>query len=187
MAAERPMAVGSYISLPRSQEVANGLRLKACPFEVAECERNCGEIPARDRACDKALGGLMDREIFSSLLDSGQRSAVFVSNNVVVSRHYQGHGVHFFYVNAGEEIGRVEVPSWVAENEASLDLVHSLVIDQCRRGPGYPVALMEAHEQPVVTGVDRRYFVELVEGALYDQRLPTFSSEKNISKRQKWI
>ncbi len=46
---------------------------------------------------------------------------------------------------------------------------------------------MEAHEQAVVTGVDRRYFVELVEQALYDQRLPIFSSEKNISKRQKWI
>ena len=187
MAEERPLAVASYISLPRSQEVANALRLQACPFDVAECERNCGQIPARERACDKAVGGLMDREILSTFLDKGQRSSVFVSNNTIVTKNYQGHGIHFFYVNAGEEIGRVEVPSWVAENEASLALVHSLVIDQCRRGPGYPVALMEAHEQAVVTGVDRRYFVELVEQALYDQRLPVYSSEKNISKRQKWI
>ena len=81
----------------------------------------------------------------------------------------------------------MEVPSWVAEDEASLELMHSLIIDQCRRGPGYPVALMEAHEQAVVTGPDRRYFVELVEQALFDQRLPIYSSEKNISKRQKWI
>ena len=187
MAAERPLAIGSYISLPRAGEVANALRLQACPFDVANCESNCGQIPARERACDKAVGGLMDREIFSDFLDKGHRSSVFISNSPVVSKNYQGHGIHFFYVNAGEEIGRVEVPSWVAENEASLELVHSLIIDQCRRGPGYPVALMEAHEQAVVTGPDRRYFVELVEQALYDQRLPIYSSEKNISKRQKWI
>lgn len=187
MASERPMAVASYISLPRSQEVANALRLTACPFDVAECDRNCGQIPARERACDKAVGGLMDREIFSGFLDVGHRSSVFVSNNRIVANNYQGHGVHFFYVNTGEEIGRVEVPSWIAENPASLELVHSLIIDQCQRGPGYPVSLMEAHEQAVVTGVDRRYFVELVENALYDQRLPIFSSEKNISKKQKWI
>ena len=43
------------------------------------------------------------------------------------------------------------------------------------------------YEQAVVTGVDRRHFVELVAQALYDQRLPIYSSEKNISKRQKWI
>ena len=187
MASQRQLAVASYISLPRSQEVANALRLQACPFYVASCDQNCGQIPARERACDQAVGGIMDREIFLKLLDKGQRSSVFVSNNIIVSKNYQGHGIHFFYVNTGEEIGRVEVPSWIAENEDSLDLVHSLIVDQCQRGPGYPVALMEAHEQAVVTGVDRRYFVELVEQALFDQHLPTFSSEKNISKRQKWI
>ena len=77
--------------------------------------------------------------------------------------------------------------TWVAEDEALLGLVHSLVVEQCRLGPGYPVALKEAHEQAVVTGGDRQYFVELVSGALEQQGLPVYSSEKNISKMRRWI
>ena len=37
----------------------------------------------------------------------------------------------------------MEVPDWVAADEALLGLVHSLVVEQCRLGPGYPVALKE--------------------------------------------
>ena len=90
-------------------------------------------------------------------------------------------------MNSGEEIGRVEVPSWVAGDEALLGLTHSLVVDQCRRGPGYPVALMEAHEQAVVTGSERRSFTQLVDEALDSERLPVYTSEKSRSKRLRWI
>ena len=99
-----------------------------------------------------------------------------------VDRYYRGNDVRFFYLNAGEEIGRVEVPSWVAEDEGAFGLVHSLIVDQCHRGGGYPVGLMEAHEQAVVTGADRRYFAELMEQAMYSQRLPLYTSEKARSK-----
>ena len=101
--------------------------------------------------------------------------------------HYQGHNIHFFYVHAGNEIGRIEVPSWVAEDEGLLGLTHSLIVDQCRRGPGYPSALMESLEQAVVTGSDRRHFAELVEGALSDNQVPVYSSEKSFSKRVRWL
>ena len=96
---------------------------------------------------------------------------MFATTSPDVDKYYRGTGLSFFYLNAGEEIARVEVPSWVAEREEAVNLTHSLLVDQCGRGHGYPVALMEAHEQAVVTGVDRRYFVELVEQALFDQRL----------------
>ena len=98
-----------------------------------------------------------------------------------------GTGVAFFYVHAGEEVGRVETPSWVADNPDLLGLAHALVIDQCARGRGYPVALMEAHEQAVVTGADRRYFGEMVNGALQRGGLPVFTSEKALSKRLRWL
>ena len=101
--------------------------------------------------------------------------------------HYGQHGVAFFYLRTEEEIGRVEIPDWVAADEALLALAHSLVVEQCRLGPGYPVALKEAHEQAVVTGADRQYFIELVEAALTDNSLPVYSSEKNISKRFRWL
>ena len=67
--------------------------------------------------------------------------------------------VCFFYINTGEEIGRVELPSWTAKDKKTLDLVHSVILDQCKRGRGYPISLMEAHEQAVISGADRRYFV----------------------------
>ena len=187
MAGRRPLALASYISLPRSADVANGLRLHVCPYETADCRQHCGTLAAGHRPCDDTAMGVLDRELFSELLEPGERSAVFASSSSLVADYYRGHGVHFFYVNAGEEIGRVEVPSWVAEDETLLGLAHSVVIDQCRRGPGYPTALIEAHEQAVVTGADRRHFVQLIGNALHDQRLPTHTSEKSRSKRLRWL
>lgn len=187
LAEERPMAVASYISLPRSAEVVNGLRLAVCPYEIADCDRYCGRTTPGDRPCDTEVGGLMDREVWAEVLQPGERSCVFTNSSALVANHYREHGLSFFYVHAGEEIGRVEVPDWVAGDEVLLGLAHSLVLDQCRRGPGYPVALMEAHEQAVVTGADRRHFVEMVEDALAGQRMPVYSSEKNRSKRLRWL
>ena len=187
IAQERMLAIASYISLPRSADLVNALRLSVCPFPVANCDRECGTTRAGERPCDLQVGGVMDREIFDATLSVGERSPVFHSNAPIVRDHYGQHGVAFFYLRTKEEIGRVEIPDWVAADEALLALTHSLVVEQCRLGPGYPVALKEAHEQAVVTGADRQYFIELVEAALTDNSLPVYSSEKNISKRFRWL
>lgn len=187
LASERAAAIASYISLPRSREVVNALRVSVCPYPVANCDRECGTVRRGERPCDAEVDGVLDRELFARILGPGERSAVFDSNALIVKNHYEGHGVSFFYVRTEEEIGRVEVPDWVAADEALLGFVHSLVVEQCRLGPGYPVALKEAHEQAVVTGADRQHFVELVADALERQGLPAYSSEKNISKIRRWI
>jgi len=72
-------------------------------------------------------------------------------------------------------------------DESRLSLAHSLVLDQCQRGQGYPVALSEAHEQAVVTGADRENFWQLVESSLVDEHLPTLTSAKSFSKRTRWV
>ena len=187
MTAERTLAIASYISLPRSMEVVNALRVSVCPYPIANCGRECGTERREARPCEMEVGGILDRELLENMLDLDERSGVFESNAAIVRDHYGGHGVSFFYVRTDEEVGRVEVPDWVAADEALLGLVHSLVVEQCRLGPGYPVALKEAHEQAVVTGADRQYFVELVAAALEQQGLPVYSSEKNISKMRRWI
>ena len=187
MTQDRTLAVASYISLPRGADLVNGLRLELCPYEVADCNQYCGQITAGRRPCDAGAFGLVDRELFAEILEPRERSGVFASSAALVEDFYQGQDVHFFYVHGGEEIGRVEVPSWVTEDERLLGLTHSLIVDQCRRGPGYPISLMEAHEQAVVTGADRRYFAQLVEDALSDQRIPVYSSEKSRSKRVRWL
>ena len=187
LARGRPIALASYISLPRSSEVVRALRLVVCPYGEADGGYPCGTAAESRERCDRCVGGVLDREVFSRRLKPGERSAIFTTSSSAVERYYKGIEISFYYVNAGEEIGRVEVPSWVAEDEAALSMAHALVVDQCRRGRSYPVALMEAHEQAVVAGPDRRYFVDLVERALHGQGVPVYTSEKARSKRMRWL
>jgi hypothetical protein len=181
---DRRLALASYISFPRSTDVLNVLRVAVCPHDVPDCDKFCP--PGKERDCE-GLSGVRDRDLFMNLLDPGERSALFISPSKIVAEHYGEHRVFFFYLRVDDEIARVEVPQWVAENAELLNLTHSLVSDQCRRGLGYPVALSEAHEQAVVTGADRENFRELVESTLIEERLPTPSSGKSLSKRTRWV
>ena len=181
------VAVASYISLPNSSEVVNLLRLGLCDWDpIGHCQSHCRALVPGDRRCDAAYG-LTDRVLFERTLAAGQRSAVFASRSPVARDAYGPHRVHFFYVNVGEEIGRVEVPAWVAVEPALLSLTHALVVDNARRGAGYPVALQEAHEQAVVTGADREAFRNMVERALEGRGLPVYTSQKQRSKRHPWV
>ena len=180
----RKLALASYISFPRSTDVVNALRVALCPHDPADCDHYCPLNKARE--CD-TVAGVQDRELFSNLLGQGERSAVFISQSSIVQKHYGVHQVYFFYVRVGDEIARVEIPQWVAIDENLLNLVHTLVLDQCQRGHGYPVALSEAHEKAVVTGLDREEFWQLVESFLVEERLPSLSSAKSRSKRTRWV
>jgi len=181
---QRKVALASYISFPRSTDVLNVLRVAICPNDVPDCDKQCP--PGKERDCD-GLAGVRDRDLFMNLLGSGERSALFVSPSKVVKEHYGEHRIHFFYLRVDDEIARIEIPQWVAENKDLLDITHILVLDQCRRGHGYPVALAESHEQAVVTGADRESFWELVEATLVEEHLPSAGSAKSLSKRTRWV
>jgi hypothetical protein len=181
---DRRLALASYISFPRSTDVVNVLRVAVCPNDAPDCDRDCP--PNKERDCE-VVAGVRDRDLFMDLLDVGERSALFISPSKVVREHYGEHRVHFFYLKVGDEVARIEIPQWVAENENLLNLTHCLILDQCQRGHGYPVALSEAHEQAVVTGADRENFWELVESTLVDEHLPSPGSAKSYSKRTRWI
>ena len=179
----RKVALASYISFPRSTEVLNALRVALCPREVLDTDY-CDGCETRD--CD-AVAGIRDRELFMETLKPGERSALFSSGSSIVQKHYGGHQVYFFYLRLDDEVARIELPRWVALDENLLDLTHSLILDQCLRGQGYPVALSEAHEQAVVTAGDRENFWQLVESVLVSEHLPSLSSAKSQSKRTRWV
>jgi len=181
---DKKLALASYISFSRSTDVANVLRVALCPYDPPDCDRYCSTSDKRD--CD-AVAGVRDRDLFLNLLSPGERSALFISQSSIVNKHYGAHRVYFFYLRVGDEIARVEIPQWVALDENLLNFTHSLVLDQCRRGQGYPVALSEAHEKAVVTGADREQFWQLVESSLVDEHLPTLASAKSLSKRTRWV
>jgi len=180
------LALAAYISLPASAGVANALRLAHCPYPAPNCDQYCGQFTDGQRPCDM-VGGLLDRDLFAQTLAPGERSALFESASSIVERFYKGHEVSFFYLNTGEEIARVEVPAWVANNDSLLSLAHAAILDQCRRGLGYPAAITEAHEQAVINGHERELFRQLVEEALAGNRLPVYTSGKAWSKRTRWV
>jgi hypothetical protein len=177
------IALASYISFPRSTDVVNALRVAICPYEAPDCDRYC---PNKTKDCDK-VAGVQDMELFIELLASGERSALFISQSSIVQKRYGEHRVYFFYLRLDDEIARVEIPRWVAEDEGLLNLTHSLILDQCRRGLGYPVALSEAHEKAVVTTADREEFWQLVESLMVEEKMPTPTSAKSFSKRTRWV
>ena len=184
----RTIVPAAYISLPGSREVAGALRLTLCPHSpVGDCGRHCRAIAAGQRGCD-AVHGFSDRELYADSLATGERTALFASRAAVVRDHYgDHHRIRFFYLNVGEEMARVEVPAWVADDPRMVDLVHGLLLEQCRLGDGYPVALQEAHEQAVLSGADREGFRHVMETALEGRRLPVFTSEKQRSKRLRGV
>ena len=186
MAEQRPLALAAYVSLPRSTEVVNAARSCLCPFEVGRCRRSCSNRRSALSPCDLA-NELLDRDLFQRILEPGWRSAVYRTNSSVPRESYGDQQIYFFYLHAGEEIARVEVPQWVANDEKLLALSHSLILDQCQRGQGYPVAISEAHEQAVITGADRQLFKQIVSNILDREGLPTYTSEKERSKRTPWL
>jgi GNAT superfamily N-acetyltransferase len=186
LAQERPLALSSFISFPRSTDVVNILRLAICPHETADCDKFCGEINIGKRACD-TVSGIQDRDLFDNLLGAGERSALFTSQSKIVRENYGRHRINFFYMKLADEIARVEIPEWIAQDSNKLGLTHALLLDQCRRGQGYPAALSEAHEQAVVTGADRRNFQQLVEILMADEHMPQTTSAKARSKNTRWV
>ena len=181
---DKRLALASYISFPRSNDVINALRVALCPNDPLDTDRHCQDCETRD--CDK-VAGVRDRELFLKLLGEGERSALFISQSSIVGKHYGENQVYFFYLRMDDEIARVEIPRWVATDDNLLNLAHTLVLDQCQRGQGYPVALSEAHEQAVVTAADRENFWQLVTSSLIEEHMPCLSSAKSQSKRTRWV
>ena len=187
LAAERRVALAAYVSLPRSTEVANAIRRCLCTYELAHCRQSCSNRRSDREPCRNS-NEFLDRELFGPLLQDGQRSPLYLTNSSIPRDYYgDGQQVYFYYVNAGEEIARVETPEWVARDETLLALSHSLIVEQCRRGQGYPVAISEAHEQAVVTGRDRQLFKQMVAETLERRGLPTYTSQKERAKQRPWV
>ena len=187
MSETRPVALAAYVSYPRSAETLNAVRCSLCPNDVNTCTQSCNNRRSAQQPCNNA-NDFLDRDLFERLLDPGWRSPIYKTNSSVSRDSYdESNKVYFFYVNAGEEIGRVEVPQWVAKSETLLSLTHSLVWDQCGRGQGYPVAISESHEQAVVNTGDRRVFRRMLIDSLEHQGLSGATSQKDRSKRSPWV
>ena len=184
---QRRVTLAAYVSLPRVTEVANAIRRCLCPNQLAHCRESCSNRRSERPPCNNSTD-FTDRELFGELLKPGQRSPLYRTNSSVPREYYgERQQVCFYYLNAGEEIARVEVPQWVAEDEDLLALGHRLIVEQCRKGQGYPVVISEAHEQAVVSGRDRQLFKQMVAETLERAGLAAYTSQKERSKQRPWV
>jgi len=171
--------IASYISRPRSRDLINSLRVGMCPLEAADCD-HCpwkgGELPCSPPA------RLVDATLMRSVLQAGERSAMFSSRSKILEQ-YGDHRISFFYLHAGDEMARVEVPHWVAADKEMVDTVHAVVEDQIRKGDGYPVSLTEAHEQAVVRGAERESFYRFLRDTFIMNDIDASFSAKSLKKR----
>ncbi len=127
--------------------------------------------------------GLVDADLFRHLLKPGERGPIF---KTAIGRkpgeaHKQVLETCFTYYHTpySGEIARVEFGEWLMDKPGLLDNALGLVHNQYHAGQGYPVALMEAHEQAVLRGGDRA----LIRDMLEQEGLLEEESEKGRSKR----
>ncbi len=165
----------SYVSMPGNTEVINLLRVHR------------GE--SEDTDPDASLAGLVDRWLFERILQPGERSAVFESASHIQQEYGARDRICYFYVSVAArqgqaEVGRVEVPTWVADDAALLDLVHATVLSECEKGEGYPMILSEAHERAVIRARERDLFYGMIEREMTSAGLQHTGSRKQASKRR---
>jgi hypothetical protein len=186
----RRAALAGYISRSRSAEVTHLVRAALCASFPAPglCEACRARFPhpgSSPPPCYAAIDGVADRHLFMELLPAGERSAVFRPAGAgLVELAAAGHELRFFYLRAGDDLARVEVPAWVAADDDLLTLLHAALLEQATLGGGYPLALCEAHEQAVVRGPDRDVFSELVRRSCSREGLHGDLSPKLRAKRQ---
>ena len=160
-----------YISLPKSKELVNLIRVELCKFKLEGCK----EL--------EAVNHLVDTAVARFFLQSYSRSIVFKSN-AKIGASYPPHLVpHFFYMDVGAEIGRIEIPAWIAQDEQKLAIVAHIILNQSIKGRGYPVALAESHEQAVVKGPDREFFYHLITKMGLERKRQLIFSQKSMKKR----
>lgn len=177
---EARIPTAGYISLPKSRELVNLVKLGLCRFTTANC------IPCHatyDTFPCKQVDALIDTSLVRNFLQPGQRTTLFASSSTIVSEYPAHLRPLFCYLHVGAEIVRLEVPVWVADDDTALDRICAVALDQSEKGGGYPVCLAEAHEQAVVKGADREFFFSLIARIGMGKNKRMVASQKSIKKR----
>jgi hypothetical protein len=187
--AERRIPLIGYLSASRSSESANFLRLAACPHDAPNCAHHCPpDETSKIRKLDcRIFEPLRDTSLWGTMLQPGQRTGLWKSSNAILKHYGDRHAVYFCYVHVGTEIARIDLPAWVAEDDALREFALGATIAQVQKGYGYPVALAEAHNQAVVRGGDRQRFFALLEQQMIKAGLKNIGTSYKESRKRRSI
>jgi len=165
------MLHAAYVSMPRHREVSNLIRLALCNFESTQAD------------IYKTIEHVTDSTVIQFFLAPGQRSTIFGYTGPLRLSYPDFLRPHFFYINTGYEIGRVEIPAWIANNLTACDFLSQVIVDQANKGHGYPIILAEAHEQAVIKGADRDFFYQVITKYALQRKKRIAISPKSMKKR----
>lgn len=161
----RGVISAGYIDKPSSSLVVKLLELTQ--IMIPEEMEKLRTAPPLKYVTDRWLFGYGNK--LFQLLPPGHRSAVFkIQSNA--EKTYKGVlELHFFYLNVGTEGHpwpvRVEIPRWVVDDRKQLDLLHAVLVEQCRMmgSKPYPYLLHRAHETAVVKNEEKVQIEQMLE------------------------
>lgn len=157
----RGIISAGYIDKPSSSLVVKLLELTQ--ITIPEEMEKLRSAPPLKYVTDRWLFGYNNR--LFQLLPPGHRSAVFKIQSSAEKSYKGVLELHFFYLNVGSEGHpwpvRVEIPRWVVDDRKQLDLLHAVLVEQCRvmGSKPYPYLLHRAHETAVVKN-EEKYQIE---------------------------
>lgn len=175
--------LAGYLDVPRSTYIISLLHLLSLhPDQINDAVlKTNGEFE-----------GLSDAMLLNQILAPGERSAVMTQNSPQNKEYRDRKGadfeIAFFYINvaaAGRSvIVRVDIPLWVARDQAAVGALHALILAQCaiqgRRQ--YPYALTRADELAYVSSIEKQQLEELIRINMLSHDLEPESSSKLQSK-----
>ena len=160
----RGIISAGYIDKPSSSLVVKLLELTQITIpEEMEKLRNA---PPLKYVTDRWLFGYGNK--LFQLLPPGHRSAVFKIQSSSEKSYKGVLELHFFYLNVGTEGHpwpvRVEIPRWVVDDKKQLDLLHAVLVEQCRMmgSKPYPYLLHRAHETAVVKNEEKQQIEQML-------------------------
>lgn len=123
---------------------------------------------------------LVDTDIMEFFLKPGEFTQVFSPLSDLSNAYPAPLRPCFMYLHVGNEIARIELPTYIADRPDTVTYLATSVLDQVAKGNGYPVALSEAHEQAVVKAADRDFFYQMLQ-THYQKRVAVSSK---LSKKR---
>jgi len=158
---ERGVITAGYVDKPSADLVVRLLEIVSADQEQMQKLR---EFHPFRGVSDRWLYG----EKENPLVLPGHRSAVFQIQSSSEKSYKGVLSIHFFYLNVGTDGHpwpvRVEIPRWVVDDKEKLNLLHAVLIHQCRMmgSRPYPYLLHRAHETAVVKNEEKQQIEQLL-------------------------
>ncbi len=177
--AQKRISVAGYLSATRFTEVVELIR---AGIDSAQAIYDL-ITPAQVEQLASMLASLSDADLFMHILQPGQYTTLFASNHPITEWYPKHLKPYFFYLHAGSEVVRIEVPAWMAHDPERIKVLVAVCMDQCAKGQGYPVVLAEAHAQAVVQSADREFFYHLLCSLAIRHNKRVALSQKSLKKK----